>query len=118
MVKLPLCFEASSAASVFRQVLDDMDLVYSRQNGTRRYTRFAAIVALEQSAFSYKYIVDDPSINFEIWSEVPSLSGSITYLGVDGDSKSEFQNSFFSSKKLPVTYNLKNNNHCKFGLTP
>ena len=92
MVKLPLCFEASSAASVFRQVLEDMDLVYSRQNGTRRYTRFAAIVALEQSAFSYKYIVDDPSINFEIWSEVPSLSGSITYLGVDGDSKSEFQN--------------------------
>ena len=92
MVKLPLCFEARSAASVFRQVLDDMNLVYSRQNGTRRYTRFAAIVALEQSAFSYKYIVDNPSINFEIWSEVPSLSGSITYLGVDGDSKSEFQN--------------------------
>ena len=62
MVKLPICFEASSAASIFRQVLDDMNLVYSRQNGTRRYTRFAAIVALEQSAFSYKYIIDNPSI--------------------------------------------------------
>ncbi|OIR20369.1 MAG: hypothetical protein BEU04_00770 [Marine Group III euryarchaeote CG-Bathy1] len=91
MVKLPLCFEAGSAASVFRQVLDDMGLTYSRQDGTRSYTRFAAVVALEQSAYSYKYNIQNPNINFEIWSEVPGLSGNITYLGFNTESNSHLQ---------------------------
>ena len=91
MVKLPLCFEAGSAASVFRQVLDDMGLTYSRQDGTRSYTRFAAVVALEQSAYTYKYSIQNPNINFEIWSEVPGLSGNITYLGFDTESSSHLQ---------------------------
>ena len=91
MVKLPICFEASSAASIFRQVLDDMNLVYSREDGSRRYARFAAIIALDQSAYSYKYIISNPDINVEIWAEVPGLSGSITYLGIDGVPTSQFK---------------------------
>ena len=92
MVKLPLCFDAGSAASVFRQVLDDMNLSYSRQAGTRSYTRFAAVVALEQSAFSYTYLIDNSDIKFEIWSEVPALSGNITYLGFNSDSNPYLKN--------------------------
>tara|TARA_B100000029_G_scaffold507474_1_gene592166 strand:- start:106 stop:510 length:405 start_codon:yes stop_codon:yes gene_type:complete len=91
VVKLPLCFDAGSAASVFRQVLDDMDLSYSRKDGTRSYTRFAAVVSLEQSAFSYTYILNNPNIKFEIWSEVPGLSGNITYLGFNADSNPHLQ---------------------------
>ncbi|GEM_PF-5823143 len=92
MVKLPLCFDAGSAASVFRQVLDDMNLSYSRKDGTRSYTRFAAVVALEQSAFSYTYLIDNSDIKFEIWSEVPALSGNITYLGFNSDSNPHLKN--------------------------
>ena len=36
MVKLPLCFEAGSAASVFRQVLDDMSLTGSAEGITEQ----------------------------------------------------------------------------------
>ena len=88
MVKLPVCFESRSTATIFRKLLDEMDYEYKRKNVNRSYTRVAVVIALERTALVHRYEIGDGDLIVDIWEEKPS-SGSITYIEIRGGGKAE-----------------------------
>ena len=88
MVKLPVCFESKSTATIFRKLLDELGYNYTRKNTNRSYTRVAIIIALERTALVHRYEIDQQKIIVDIWEEIPS-SGKITYLEIRGGENNE-----------------------------
>ena len=88
MVKLPVCFESRSTATVFRGLLDEMGHEYKRKNVNRSYTRVAVVIALERTALVHRYEMEGGNVIVDIWEEKPS-SGSVTYIEIRGCGKSE-----------------------------
>ena len=83
MVKLPVCFESRSTATIFRKLLDEMGHEYKRKNVNRSYTRVAVVIALERTALVHRYEIGDEDLIVDIWEEKPS-SGSVTYIEIRG----------------------------------
>ena len=88
MVKLPVCFESRSTATIFRKLLDEMGQEYKRKNVNRSYTRVAVVIALERTALVYRYEIGNKDIIVDIWEEMPS-SGSVTYIEIRGGGEAE-----------------------------
>ena len=88
MVKLPVCFESRSTATIFRKLLDEMGHEYKRKNVSRSYTRVAVVIALERTALVHRYEIGDGGLIVDIWEEKPS-SGSVTYIEIRGGGKAE-----------------------------
>lgn len=101
MVKLPVCFESRSTATVFRKLLDELGYEYKRKNVNRSYTKVAVVLALERTALVHRYVIEKDDITVDIWEEKPS-AGSVTYIELRGGEKAvrkELLQKF--SKKLP-----------------
>ena len=79
MVKLPICFESKSTATVFRSLLDELGYKYKRTNVNRSYSSVAIVIAMEKTALVYRYEIDDISMIADIWEEKPG-SGKVTYI--------------------------------------
>ena len=88
MVKLPVCFESRSTATIFRKLLDEMGHEYKRKNVSRSYTRVAVVIALERTALVHRYEIGDGDLIVDIWEEKPS-SGSVTYIEIRGGDEAE-----------------------------
>ncbi len=88
MVKLPVCFESRSTATIFRKMLDEIGHEYKRKNVSRSYTRVAVVIALERTALVHRYEIGDGGLIVDIWEEKPS-SGSVTYIEIRGGGKAE-----------------------------
>ena len=88
MVKLPVCFESRSTATIFRKLLDEMGHEYKRKNVSRSYTRVAVVIALERTALVHRYEIGDGGLIVDIWEEKPS-SGSVTYIEIRGGGEAE-----------------------------
>ena len=88
MVKLPVCFESRSTATIFRKLLDEMGHEYKRKNVSRSYTRVAVVIALERTALVHRYEIGDGDLIVDIWEEKPS-SGSVTYIEIRGGGEAE-----------------------------
>ena len=88
MVKLPVCFESRSTATIFRKLLDEMGHEYKRKNVSRSYTRVAVVIALERTALVHRYEIGDGDLIVDIWEEKPS-SGSVTYIEIRGEGEAE-----------------------------
>lgn len=88
MVKLPVCFESRSTATIFRKLLDEMGHEYKRKNVNRSYTRVAVVIALERTALVHRYEIGDEDLIVDIWEEKPS-SGSVTYIEIRGGGEAE-----------------------------
>ncbi len=88
MVKLPVCFESRSTATIFRKLLDEMGHEYKRKNVNRSYTRVAVVIALERTALVHRYEIGDGDLIVDIWEEKPS-SGSVTYIEIRGGGEAE-----------------------------
>ena len=101
MVKLPVCFESRSTATIFRKLLDEMGHEYKRKNVNRSYTRVAVVIALERTALVYRYEIGNKDLIVDIWEEMPS-SGSVTYIEIRGGGEAEQRELLQRfSKKLP-----------------
>ena len=101
MVKLPVCFESRSTATVFRKLLDELGYEYKKKNVNRSYTKVAVVLALERTALVHRYVIEKDDITVDIWEEKPS-AGSVTYIELRGGEKAvrkELLQKF--SKKLP-----------------
>ena len=101
MVKLPVCFESRSTASVFRNLLDELGYQYRRTNVNRSYTKVAIVIAFERTALVHRYEIEKKNIIVDIWEEIPN-SGRVTYLEIKGgkdDEKKMLLKKF--SEKLP-----------------
>ena len=101
MVKLPVCFESRSTATVFRKLLDELGYEYKRKNVNRSYTKVAVVLALERTALVHRYVIEKDDITVDIWEEKPS-AGSVTYIELRGGEKAvrkELLQKF--SRKLP-----------------
>ena len=101
MVKLPVCFESRSTATVFRRLLDELGYEYKRKNVNRSYTKVAVVLALERTALVHRYVIEKDDITVDIWEEKPS-AGSVTYIELRGGEKAlrkELLQKF--SEKLP-----------------
>jgi len=88
LVKLPVCFESRSTATIFRKLLDEMGHEYKRKNVNRSYTRVAVVIALERTALVHRYEIGDGDLIVDIWEEKPS-SGSVTYIEIRGEGEAE-----------------------------
>ena len=88
MVKLPVCFESRSTATIFRKMLDEIGHEYKRKNVSRSYTRVAVVIALERTALVHRYEIGDGGLIVDIWEEKPS-SGSVTYIEIRGGGETE-----------------------------
>ena len=88
MVKLPICFESRSTATVFRSILDELGYQYKRTNVNRSYTRVAIVIAFERTALVHRYEIEEKEITVDIWDEIPN-SGRITYLEMRGGKNDE-----------------------------
>lgn len=88
MVKLPVCFESRSTATIFRKMLDEIGHEYKRKNVSRSYTRVAVVIALERTALVHRYEIGDGDLIVDIWEEKPS-SGSVTYIEIRGGGETE-----------------------------
>ena len=86
MVKLPVCFESRSTATVFRKLLDELGYEYKRKNVNRSYTKVAVVLALERTALVHRYVIEKDGITVDIWEEKPS-AGSVTYIELRGGEK-------------------------------
>ena len=86
MVKLPVCFESRSTATVFRKLLDELGYEYKRKNVNRSYTKVAVVLALERTALVHRYVIEKDDITVDIWEEKPS-AGSVTYIELRGGEK-------------------------------
>lgn len=84
MVKLPVCFESKSTATVLRSLLDELEYSYERKNVHRSYSSVAIVIALERTAMVYRYVIENISATIDIWEERPN-SGNITYIEVLGE---------------------------------
>ena len=101
MVKLPVCFESRSTATVFRKLLDELGYEYKKKNVNRSYTKVAVVLALERTALVHRYVIEKDDITVDIWEEKPS-AGSVTYIELRGGEKAvrkELLQKF--SRKLP-----------------
>ena len=101
MVKLPVCFESRSTATVFRKLLDELGYEYKRKNVNRSYTKVAVVLALERTALVHRYVIEKDDITVDIWEEKPS-AGRVTYIELRGGEKAlrkELLQKF--SEKLP-----------------
>ena len=87
-MKLPVCFEPKSTATVFRSLLDELGYQYKRTNVNRTYSSVAIVIALERTAMVYRYEVNELSAIVDIWSERPS-SGNITYIEIKGKNEKD-----------------------------
>jgi len=85
-VKLPVCFESRSTATVFRKLLDELGYEYKRKNVNRSYTKVAVVLALERTALVHRYVIEKDGITVDIWEEKPS-AGSVTYIELRGGEK-------------------------------
>jgi len=83
LVKLPICFESKSTATVFRSLLDELGYKYKRTNVNRSYSSVAIVIAMEKTALVYRYEIDDISMIADIWEEKPG-SGKVTYIEITG----------------------------------
>ena len=83
MVKLPVCFESKSTATVFRSLLDELEYKYKRTNVNRSYSGVAIVIAIERIAMVYRYEIDELSATADIWEERPN-SGPVTYIEIRG----------------------------------
>ena len=83
MVKLPICFESKSTATVFRSLLDELGHQYKRTNVNRSYSSVAIVIAMEKNALVYRYEIEDISMIVDIWEEKPG-SGKVTYIEIKG----------------------------------
>jgi len=88
LVKLPICFESISTATVFRNLLDELGYNYKRSNTNRSYTKIAVILALERTALVHRYEIEKPYLTIDIWEEKPN-AGSITYIEVKDKNNKE-----------------------------
>ncbi len=88
MVKLPVCFESRSTASVFRNLLDELGYQYRRTNVNRSYTKVAIVIAFERTALVHRYEIEKKNIIVDIWEEIPN-SGRVTYLEIKGGKDEE-----------------------------
>jgi|TARA_B100001964_G_scaffold110097_1_gene123050 hypothetical protein len=88
LVKLPVCFESRSTATIFRKMLDEIGHEYKRKNVSRSYTRVAVVIALERTALVHRYEIGDGGLIVDIWEEKPS-SGSVTYIEIRGGGEAE-----------------------------
>ncbi len=84
MVKLPVCFESRTTAASFRNLLDKNKYEYQRLTDSRTYTKVSFVIAHEQTAMVYRYIIDELKIKADIWEENPS-SGNVTYIEIVGE---------------------------------
>ena len=101
MVKLPVCFESRSTATVFGKLLDELGYEYKRKNVNRSYTKVAVVLALERTVLVHRYVIEKDDITVDIWEEKPS-AGSVTYIELRGGEKAvrkELLQKF--SRKLP-----------------
>jgi len=88
LVKLPVCFESGSTASVFRNLLDELGYQYRRTNVNRSYTKVAIVIAFERTALVHRYEIEKKNIIVDIWEEIPN-SGRVTYLEIKGGKDEE-----------------------------
>ena len=101
MVKLPICFESKSSATVFRSLLDELGYSYKRTNVNRSYSAVAIVIAIERSAMVYRYEIEDMSATIDIWEERPN-SGNVTYIEIKGGERKMIKNMLIQfSEKLP-----------------
>ena len=101
MVKLPVCFESKSTATVFRSLLDELKYKYKRTNVNRSYTSIAIVIAMEKTALVYRYEIHDIAVVIDIWEEKPG-SGKVTYIEMRGDENEKISNLLKQfSEKLP-----------------
>lgn len=101
MVKLPVCFESKSTATVFRSLLDELDFKYKRTNVNRSYSGVTIVIAVERVAIVYRYEIDEISATVDIWEEWPN-SGPITYIEVKGGEEKIVKNILSRfAEKLP-----------------
>ena len=115
MVKLPVCFESKSTATVLRSLLDELEYSYERKNVHRSYSSVAIVIALERTAMVYRYIIKNISTTIDIWEERPN-SGNITYVEVRGEDSLKIKELLQKfSEKLPrkpweytITQKLRN----------
>ena len=84
MVRLPVCFESRTTAASFRNLLDKNKYEYQRMTDSRTYTKVSFVIAHEQTAMVYRYIIDELKIKADIWEENPS-SGNVTYIEIVGE---------------------------------
>ena len=84
MVRLPVCFESRTTAASFRNLLDRNKYKYQRLTDRRTYTKVSFVIAHEQTAMVYRYIIDELKIKADIWEENPS-SGNVTYIEIVGE---------------------------------
>ena len=101
MVKLPICFESKSSATVFRSLLDELGYSYKRTNVNRSYSAVAIVIAIERSAMVYRYEIEDISATIDIWEERPN-SGNVTYIEIKGGERKMIKNMLILfTEKLP-----------------
>tara|TARA_B100000242_G_C42811574_1_gene377347 strand:- start:124 stop:528 length:405 start_codon:yes stop_codon:yes gene_type:complete len=84
LVRLPVCFESRTTAASFRNLLDKNKYEYQRLTDSRTYTKVSFVIAHEQTAMVYRYIIDELKIKADIWEENPS-SGNVTYIEIVGE---------------------------------
>jgi len=100
-VKLPICFESKSSATVFRSLLDEMGYKYKRTNVNRSYSAVAIVIAIERIAMVYRYEIEELSATIDIWEERPN-SGNVTYIEIRGGERKMIKNVLTRfSEKLP-----------------
>ena len=100
-MKLPICFESKSSATVFRSLLDELGYRYKRTNVNRSYSAVAIVIAIERSAMVYRYEIEDMSATIDIWEERPN-SGNVTYIEIKGGERKMIKNMLIQfSEKLP-----------------
>ena len=82
-MKLPVCFESKSTATVFRRLLDELGYQYKRTNVSRSYSGVAIVIAIERVAMVYRYEINEIETRVDIWEERPN-SGNVTYIETRG----------------------------------
>ena len=100
-MKLPVCFESQSTATVFRSLLDELEYKYKRTNVNRSYSGIAIVIAIERVAMVYRYEIEEISATVDIWEERPN-SGPVTYIEIRGGEEEIIKNVLkLFSEKLP-----------------
>ena len=110
-MKLPVCFESKSTATVFRRLLDELGYQYKRTNVSRSYSGVAIVIAIERVAMVYRYEINEIETRVDIWEERPN-SGNVTYIETRGGEAEIIRNILekFSQNFCLYVYHIVCNN--------
>jgi hypothetical protein len=80
----PVSFGSESLAKVMREVLEELDYKFKRDQVQKHYDRFYVVIPMFRFAYAFRFIVTEPSeFTVDMYDTQPTHSSVMPYLEID-----------------------------------